>query len=273
MTDPGGPVPVPPGSRVPPLEGGRNFRDLGGYETEDGRSVKWRRLFRSGALAQLTASDYRYLSDLGIRVVCDLRTRAERADEPTRWLANPAPRFVVWDEEVRQDGSPLGAALAAKDRSQKLVRTGMAELYRLIPYVYGDRYRALFEIVESGDVPLVFHCSAGKDRAGVAAALLLTALGVSRDTIIEDYAMSDKVVDYMALIDAADPNRVSDSSIAYLLQLPRELLAPILWSDPKYIVTMFDELEKNHGSAMAFIREEIGITDDAIASLRGRYLE
>jgi protein-tyrosine phosphatase len=259
--------------RVLPLEGGRNFRDLGGYETEDGRQVKWRRVFRSGAMAQLTPSDYSYLSTLGIRVVCDFRSSAERADEPTRWLADPAPRFLAWDGAIQEDESPLIEALTADDASQKTVREAMAELYRHIPYVFADRYRELFEVLESGATPLAFHCSAGKDRAGVAAALLLTALGVPRETVIEDYAMSDKVVDYMALIDAADPQRVSESSIAYLLQLPRELLAPILWSDPIYIVTMFDELERNHGSAMAFIHEELGFGNEPIDSLRDQNLE
>jgi protein-tyrosine phosphatase len=260
-------------SRVLPLEGGRNFRDLGGYETEDGRLVKWGRLFRSGAMARLTPSDYSYLSAFGIRVVCDFRSKAERADEPTRWLADPAPRFMAWDGTFQEDESPLIAALRADDASQEMVRDAMAELYRHIPYVFADRYREVFEVLESGEAPLAFHCSAGKDRAGVAAALLLTALGVPRETIIEDYAMSDKVVDYMALIDAADPQRVSESSIAYLLQLPRELLAPILWSDPIYIVTMFDELEKNHGSAMAFIHDELGFTKEAVTSLRDQCLE
>jgi protein-tyrosine phosphatase len=273
MIEAGGPAPVRAATRVLPLEGGRNFRDLGGYETEDGRRVRWGRIFRSGAMARLTPSDYSYISTLGIRVVCDFRSRAERADEPTRWLADPAPRFLAWDGAIQEDESPLSAALKADDSSQEMVREAMAELYRYLPYVFAGRYRDLFEILESGEAPLAFHCSAGKDRAGVAAALLLTALGVPRETVIEDYAMSDKVVDYMALIDAADPQRVSASSIAYLLQLPRDLLAPILWSDPIYIVTMFDELEKNHGSAMAFIYDELGFGDEAIDSLRDRFLD
>ena len=109
-------------NRVLPLEGGRNFRDLGGYETEDGRRVRWCRLFRSGAMARLTPSDYSYLSTLGIRVVCDFRSRAERADEPTRWLADPAPRFLAWDGAIQEDESPLIAALAADDASQEMVR-------------------------------------------------------------------------------------------------------------------------------------------------------
>jgi protein-tyrosine phosphatase len=258
--------------RVLPLEGGRNFRDLGGYEAGDGRLVKWGRLFRSGAMARLTTSDYGYLSGLGIRAVCDLRSAAERRDEPTRWQGTPTPRFIAWDEPVDEAESPLVAALTADDRSQEMVRDAMAELYRLLPYAYAGRYRRLFEMLETGETPLLFHCSAGKDRAGVAAALLLTALGIPRATIIEDYAMSDKVVDYMALIDAADPARVAESSIAYLLRLPRDLLAPILWSDPVYICTMFDEVEKNHGSAAAFLRDELGVGDGAILALRERFL-
>jgi protein-tyrosine phosphatase len=224
-------------------------------------------------MAQLTPSDYRYLSDLGVRVIVDFRSKSERADEPTRWLADPAPKIIAWDAAIQEDESPLIAALTAEDRSQEMVRSAMAQLYRYLPYVFADRYRKLFRVVESGTAPIVFHCSAGKDRAGVAAALLMTALGVPRDTIVEDYAMSDKVVDYMSLIDAADPQRINESSIAYLLQLPRDLLAPVLWSDPWYIITMFDELEKNHGSALAFLHDELNLTDQAIESLRARCLE
>jgi protein-tyrosine phosphatase len=149
----------------------------------------------------------------------------------------------------------------------------MAELYRLLPYAYAGRYRRLFEMLETGETPLLFHCSAGKDRAGVAAALLLTALGVPRETVIDDYALSDKVVDYMALIDAADPQRIAESSVAYLARLPRDLLAPILWSDPRYIVAMFDELENNHGSATSFMHDELGVTEEVLMSLRDHCLE
>jgi protein-tyrosine phosphatase len=273
LIDAGGPDLMRTATRVLPLEGGRNFRDLGGYETADGRRVRWGRLFRSGAMARLTPSDYEYLSTLGIRVICDLRSRDERGDEPTNWQADPSPRFVTWDAPVPEEQSPLIAALAAEDASQERVRKAMAELYRLLPYAYVDRYRDLFGVVASGDVPLAFHCSAGKDRAGVAAALLLTALGVPRETVVQDYAMSDKVVDYMALIEAADPERVSDASNAALLQLPRELLAPILWSDPLYIVSMFDELEANHGSVMAFIHDELGMPEEAVQELRDDLLE
>jgi hypothetical protein len=93
-----------------------------------------------------------------------------------------------------------------------------------------------------------------------------------RDGVFETSELQGTVRHYF-LIDATDPERVSESSSASLLRLPRELLAPILWSDPVYIVTMFDELEQNHGSALAFIREELGVPEEAIQTLRDLYLE
>ena len=260
-------------TRVLPLEGGRNFRDLGGYSAEDGRSVRWGLIFRSGAMTGLTPSDYEYLAPLGIRVICDFRTTGEREDEPTIWQAEPAPRFMTWDGVIPYDELPLNAALKSQNATQGMIHEAMAGLYRAIPYVYSDRYRDLFWVLGSGEAPLAFHCSAGKDRAGIAAALLLTALGVPRETVIEDYALSDTVVDFMAMIDAADSQRVSDASNAALLRLPRDLLAPILWSDPAYIMAMFDELEQNHGSAMTFIRDELGLSDKAHEKLKDLYLE
>jgi len=187
---------VPVATRVLPLEGGRNFRDLGGYSAEDGRSVRWGLLFRSGAMTQLTPSDYEYLAPLGIRVICDFRTTGEREDEPTIWQAEPAPRFMNWDGVIPYDELPLNAALRSQNATQEMIHEAMAGLYRAIPYVYSDRYRDLFLVLGSGEAPLAFHCSAGKDRAGIAAALLLTALGVPRETVIDDYALSDTVVDW-----------------------------------------------------------------------------
>jgi len=273
LIDAGGTKPVQAATRVLPLEGGRNFRDLGGYKTEDGRRVRWGRLFRSGSMGGLTPSDFDYLSGVGIRVVCDFRAEHERNEDPTIWEGESPPRFISWDQSDQSETSPLATAMLADDASPDGVRAAMAEIYRLIPYVLADQYRTVLEILAAGEAPLAFHCSAGKDRAGIAAALLLTALGVPRETVIEDYAVSDKVVDYMALIDAADPVRMADSTNAYMMQVPRELLAPVLESDPAYIAATLDMLEANHGSVMAYIHEELGISDEVVQTLRDLYLE
>src|SRR5580698_6023676 len=99
--------------RVVPLEGGRNFRDLGGYLTSDGRRVKWGKLFRSGSLAGLTPADYDYLSRLSIKIVCDLRTVQERNAEPNRWCQ--AANIGYWAREHHESFGELRKVAAAGD--------------------------------------------------------------------------------------------------------------------------------------------------------------
>ena len=99
--------------RLLPLEGGRNFRDLGGYATEDGQTVKWGHAFRSGVMHELTDADYDYLSGIGVRVICDFRESDERLREPTDWRAGAAEYLTFADpaEEAPAD-NPMFAALA-----------------------------------------------------------------------------------------------------------------------------------------------------------------
>jgi protein-tyrosine phosphatase len=224
-------------------------------------------------MARLTASDHDHLATLGLRVICDFRTPGEREDEPTVWPVGEPPRFVTWDGSFATDDIPLIEALTADDPSPESVREAMADLYRQLPYVLADRYKKMLELLVTGQAPLVFHCSAGKDRTGVAAALILTVLGVPRTTIVEDYCLTDRVVNFFALIDSADPARLAESANAVLLLQPRELLAPILWSHPSYIEAMFDELEATHGSVLGFIRDKLDMSAKEIESLQDLYLE
>ena len=135
--------------RLLPLEGGRNFRDLDGYLTADGHQVWWGKIFRAGAMADLTAADQNYLAELGLRQVCDLRITIER------------------EQEVA--------------------------------------YRDMFRMLVEGDVPLAFNCTAGKDRAGVAAALILSALGVPRETVFADYELSNRYLTADRFLHAKQP--------------------------------------------------------------------
>lgn len=256
--------------RLLPLEGGRNFRDLGGYTTPEGRSVKWGRLYRSGVMSELTDADYEYLSGLGIKIVCDLRATDERSSEPTRWRTTPAANYVSWDYEMPasalgdlfQDGLPT----AAKTRNT------MMTMYHEIAYEHAPRYRVMFDELAKGNLPMAFNCSAGKDRAGTAAALILSALGVEREQIVHDYALSETYVDYMQAF-ASPEVAESDSPYAYLARLPPETIMPLMRSDPAYIEATFAELEKNHGSVLAFIQAELDVSDAELAQIRALLLE
>ena len=140
-----------------------------------------------------------------------------------------------------------------------------------------EGYTKMFDRLAVGDIPLAFNCSAGKDRAGTAAALLLTALGVPRETVVYDYSLSDDYVDYMDefLNDearaeaAADP----DNPYAFLFQLPPEKVAPLMASHPMYIEATFDALDEEYGSVMSFIRTELDVTESELAAIRAALLE
>ena len=257
-------------TRVLPLEGGRNFRDLGGYETADGRRVKWGTVYRSGVMYGLTDADYDYLSDLGIQVVCDLRTAEERSAEPTKWRAGEIDYQTFPDPEEETDANPLVQVFSDPDATPEMVRAMMTELYSGILEQQAPAYTAMFDELANGDLPLAFNCSAGKDRAGVGAALILSALDVPRETVVADYAMSEKVVDYRAEfeLDEIDP----ESPYAFLAQLPPEMVAPLMASDPAYIEAIFEEIEGEHGSAVAFIQAELGVDDDELRRIRERLL-
>ena len=255
--------------RLLPLEGGRNFRDLGGYTTADGQMVRWGRLFRSGYMKYLTDNDYDYLSSLGIKVVCDLRSTQERATEPTNWRAEPAARYVSWDYDTMSSG--MESLFTEGVPTPERTRDFMLATYGGIVYDQKDRYARIFDELANGEIPLAFNCSAGKDRAGMAAALILTALDVDRSQIVADYALSETYVDYMAVF--AGPEVEEDSPYAFLAELPPEVLMPMLRSDPAYLETAFSMIERDHGSVMSFIQNELNVTDEELAKIRAQLLE
>ncbi|MCG8370342.1 MAG: tyrosine-protein phosphatase [Proteobacteria bacterium] len=259
--------------RVLPLEGGRNFRDLGGYETRDGKTVRGGQVYRSGVMHELTDADYDYLSSLGIDVVCDFRSREERAGEPTDWRAG-AIDYMTWDYSAESSSDDLFAVFRNPDATPADVTNLMSQMYAdSLISEHAKRFEAMFDRLIEGDTPLAFNCSAGKDRTGMAAALLLTALDVPQDVVVADYAMSEKVVDYMQAFASDDEKIEEDSPYAFLAQLPREMLAPLLRSDPRYIEHAFAKIESEHGSVLNFIQTELSVDDDELATLRANLLE
>jgi protein-tyrosine phosphatase len=255
--------------RVLPLAGGRNFRDLGGYATDDNRRIRWGTLYRSGTMASLTDADYEYLNTLGIRVVCDFRTTDERTIAPDAWRGPRKPAYVAFDYEM--DSQLLPVAHAPDVTAERMYDT-MKELYGTMPYQLIENYRAMFLELAAGRTPLAFHCTAGKDRTGIATGLVLTALGIPRGTILEDYALSDRIVNYEATVikDAAKPQQ---GPYDFIGRLPKEIRAPMLRSDPAYLDATFRALEKNEGSVLGFVRKRLGIEESAIAAIRETLLD
>ncbi|WP_129649119.1 tyrosine-protein phosphatase [Bacteroides salyersiae] len=169
--------------RLLPMAGAYNMRDLGGYRTVYGKCVKWKMLFRSDDMNKLTAMDLDYLSLLPLRTVIDFRSEVEKNAAIDR-LPQTVSKHIPLSIEA---GDMSG--ITHFDRNN--LSAVMEEVYAYIIRNMQDVYKEFFSILsEKENAPLLFHCSAGKDQTGIAAALLLSALGVDRETVTEDYMLS-----------------------------------------------------------------------------------
>ena len=179
---------MPAPSRLITLSGATNFRDLGGYVGRDGRPVQWRKLFRSDHLGTLTPQDIAVLSGLRLSRVADFRGADERAEQMCA-MPGVAVHSLPIDPTIVQamkDLMTAGRHLTA----QETVRL-MEHTYHAFVHHNADRFAALFAMLLESDDPLVFHCTAGKDRTGFAAAMILLALGVPRDVVMQDYLLTN----------------------------------------------------------------------------------
>lgn len=252
-------------SRVVPLQGAANFRDLGGYAAKDGRHVRWGQIYRSNSLAGLTADDYRIVKGLGVRLICDLRTDQERAEEPTRW-PDPAPDFL--NSPKASLDTNMRALFGAGPVTAASMRATFAGFYAEMPNQYAGEYKAMFRRLIDGDAPMLMHCSAGKDRTGVGSALVLSALGVSRQTIVADYVMSEQLLARQP----PSPSR-SSASAAMFTALPPEVIKVLMGTEPAYIESALNSIEAEYGSVDAYLDKALGVSAADIAVLRRRYLE
>jgi protein-tyrosine phosphatase len=260
--------------RVLPLEGGRNFRDLGGYTGASGRSVKWGQLFRSGVMTNLTANDLTYLSKLGIETVCDLRTAEEINAEPNP-MKNPengAANYVTFTYDLGRSIEPIMRARTRDDAVQAFSAGYMQMCISLAP-----NYRDMFERLARREVPLAINCTAGKDRTGVGSALILSVLGVSRDEVIADYALTQTIVPpekYME--DMRNPNSSGNAAMGdrarAFAALPMPVLRVLMGSDPDVMRLTLAQIDREHGSVVAFAKTAFGLTDPLIDVLRSHYL-
>lgn len=251
--------------RVLPLQGGQNFRDLGGYRTADGRTVRWRLLFRSGSMHFLTPADFAYLHRLGIHTVYDLRDNRERALEPVAWPSGQMPQVRADDYTIDIDGVGLNPASPMSTVEQ--ARVTMQTSYPQLLAQYNEQFRRMFGELLAGHAPLAFNCTAGKDRTGIAAALLLTALGVPRETVIEDYLLSNRYFDPAKVVHS------DDRMLNAWQRLPPDVWRAYMVADRSYIVAMLKIIETHRGGAEGYFQEKLGLSRADMRQLRKMYTE
>ncbi len=253
-------------TRAVPLQGGINFRDLGGYQNRQGRSVVWRRLFRSGHLALLTDEDLVQLEQFGVTEVHDFRRREEQERNPSKPIS---ARFVA-DYQMYVGSLSLfwqylnSGELTAATAHELVVSSYRDCIDDVIP-----AYRKLFRhLLANRDHASLFHCSAGKDRTGMAAALILSALDVPRQIIIEDYLLTQTHLDTDNLIERVEGHLRA----AGVSHWERSWLVPYCTVDEENILTFFNAIERGYGSVANYLQQGLGLSEKQIQQLQTIYL-
>lgn len=247
------------------LEGGLNFRDMGGYATADGRRVKWRHLYRSGVMAQLTPADAEHLRGLGIRNVIDLRSVREQEREPTLWCAEAGVDY--WARPHSDVFGDTNAMLRDPEITEDAARGAVADGFRSLAYQQAPAFAELVRRIAAGRVPIAFNCAAGKDRTGGAAALVLAMLGVPRETILADYMLTRAALDGSEIY-AARWVKMS-ASVAHI---PEAVLVALRGVHPEYMIAFFEGIKAQSGSVEGYLGE-LGFTAGDIEGARGHLLE
>jgi protein-tyrosine phosphatase len=252
--------------RILTLEGGCNFRDLGGYRTIDGREIRWGKVFRTGVLSYFTQTDQQRLTDLGVRVICDLRRSEERDRERTCW-PDTNTQHLCWDDGATP---PTIRSLAVNHPYTSAgMHATMIDLYRALPAWLTPRLRDMFARIVRGDVPILVHCAAGKDRTGIAIALLLTALDVPHETIVEDYLLTNTAGDLVEFILTRHEAHLGVAVDKHpLLTLPEDIRHVLFSAHADYLRAAFDQISLDHGCVAAYLRSEVGVDDSVLEQLK-----
>jgi protein-tyrosine phosphatase len=248
-----------------PLKGSVNFRDLGGYETSDGRRVKWGQVFRSDNLGRLTDRDVSFVQRMGIRTVCDFRTPAEVNKLPDRFPQKKRDNYLHLPIQ-HGEFDPAGTFERIKNGDTEW----MTEEFMITGYLkniddFAPVWSRFFNTLGDGSKrPLVFHCTGGKDRAGVCAALTLLTLGVPEETVIDDHGRSNLYI-------AAVLERIYDQIRSYGVD-PNQI-APYFTAPRNAIVAVVRHIRKTYGSAADYLIKKAGVDEKVVVQLREELLE
>ncbi len=251
-------------SRLIPLQGVHNFRDFGGWRAQNGQNVQRQRLYRSGHLSRSTAADQNTIAALGLDTLADLRQPIERAREPNVLPTGAEPK-IIEATDGGYDEPPHLQFLRENDLTAPAVRRYMISAYQRIPTEahHQKAFAAVFRALGRGETVLI-HCAAGKDRTGILAALILSALGVSRDDIYEDYLLTNAAVD----IDALLPSLTTRINALAGQDVGPAVLRPMLGVEADYLDAAFAVI----GPVATYFETVLGLDDADIKALRSTLL-
>lgn len=258
-------------STEPELTGVRNFRDVGGLPTVDGRRVRQGVLFRSGHLAHATGEDAAFLASLGLHTIFDFRNAADQklegpdVDLPgvrnvNLPLSDPADGAEFWKMVRDGDLDQLREILADGKAADRMIGS-----YRAIVTERTAEHSRILHALAEDSVPALMHCAAGKDRAGLSIAVTLLALGVEREAVVEDYLKSN------AAHRRYKVRRGGSAASAYSPEV-MELLSPLFDARAEYLAAAFETVEETWGGVDAYLEQGLRLTPATRERLRERML-
>lgn len=231
------------------FSGVNNFRDLGGYAAADGRRVQYGRVYRSDELSELNRADLEKLSRLGLKSIVDFRGVEEAGDSPDR-LPEGA-KLIALPVEAGQVMQLHWHGLPTHSKSLGM----MVSVYKALATDFQDTYREFFKLLANPDhTPLLFHCAAGKDRTGFAAALFLSSLGVERELVMSDYLISRQRLQKKYRL-----------GVDYNFEVE-----PLFMVYPEFLEASFERIDNDYGGMDAYLRERLGVN---IEWMRTEYTE
>ena len=252
------------------LRGSRNLRDLGGYRTMDGREIKKGVLYRSDHLSKVTKRDVERVAALGVKTVYDLRGEEERERDPQR-LPEIVSMKVVSLPIFYQGLDPYVTArriVISGDVEEGEFHDVMVEAYRAYVLDFRTQWSLLLKgLAEPGTLPALIHCTYGKDRTGLAVAIVLRSLGVPRENVMEGYLLSNKFWEsktelYSCLANCASCFRTPRSEVRALMEVR-----------PEYLEAAFAAIDEKYGSFEGYLHEGLGIDELTLQRLRSALLE
>lgn len=256
--------------RIHPMTGIRNFRDFGGYDTQDGAKVKTGRLFRSGHFNLAEDHDIDAVEALNITLQVDLRRPDERERMPGRWPREGVR--VITHDGGREMEAPHQRFLKQTAVSAEVAHNWMDEYYQKAPFRphHVDMFRDWFDGLAAlaDDEAGLVNCAAGKDRTGILCGLTLTALGVAEETVFDDYELTN--------VAANVAERLPEAAAYFNEQIGQshapEVYKPFVGVDRSFITTAWRVIRDEHSSIEGYMDKVLGVDAAARDALREKYL-
>lgn len=249
-------------SRLIKLEGTNNTRDLGGYTNKYNQVLKNNFIFRSDKLSELTKDDIIKIQNLGIKTIIDFRSFKEKEQEPNiipnniRYIEMP----INADKNIREEINNIVCGKLNKNVEKYLIEANEDFVNK-----HSHIFSAFLRLVLSSDTPLLFHCTAGKDRTGFAAYLILHILGVSDELKLADYLMTNTHIK-----DSLDKQIVHCAELLKIDKDKANILRPLLIVKEDYINKAIETINKNYGNIDNYINDILNIDNNLITSFRKR---